>query len=640
MILKLSLSNVKKSINDYLVYFLTLTFSVCLFYTFNSFQSQSAIMELNSSQSSLLMTIGILMQVLSVFVAMVLAFLILYANNFLIKRRKKEFGLYLIMGMPKNMISKILICETFFVGLTSLITGLFLGVIVSQFFSILTAQLFQAAYQYHFVFSLSTMMITSAAFSFIFFIVMLFNSRVLTKFKVIDLLNANAKNEKVKIKHVKVSIILFVISIILLGVAYSCALDVMKFYGLFLPIIAMGILGTLLFFMSLSGFFIEFIKRSRNLYFQGLNAFILKQVNAKINTNYVSMSVICLLLLLSIGAFATGFNLSNAFATSLENKTPYDLTINRIEGQSLNEVLSDEELKYITYADEMKTYSATLGEGEFLDEIADKIPLLDQTVEIISLSDYNQLLRHLGMDELHLQENQVQVLKGNDFGAGLFDDGVTSTVQIDGQTMEVLGVQTDRSIQTEHQEHFVFALIAPDQWIQKEHLEIESFAYNIETINDAATQALLTSIDSRIRFISRSEVIENGMSLGIVFSYIGLYLGFVFLMASAVILALQQLSQVNDNKKQYQCLQDIGADQKMIQTALLKQIAIYFGVPLILAVVHSYVGIQAVMGGFHVMFGFSDLWSSSLMTSVIFLLIYGVYFLITYFGCRKIITQS
>ena len=136
---KLALRNVKKSYKDYFVYFMTLMFSVCLFYTFNSFSSQEQVLNLSTSQSTVLKTVGQFMNVLSVFVAIVLAFLILYANNFLIRRRKQEFGIYMLLGMPKRDISRILVYETMAVGFLSLLSGLLLGALCSQLLGIFSA---------------------------------------------------------------------------------------------------------------------------------------------------------------------------------------------------------------------------------------------------------------------------------------------------------------------------------------------------------------------------------------------------------------------------------------------------------------------------------------------------------------------
>ena len=176
---RLALHNVRKSYKDYMIYFLTLMFSICLFYTFNSFQAQKEIMSLNDSQSIMLQTLGIFMGILSVFVAIVLAFLVMYANNFLIKRRKKEFGLYMLLGMEKKDISKVLIYETVCIGVVSLGVGLLLGILCSQGLGIFTAHLFSVQVNYNFVFSPSAAIITAISFTIIFLVIMLLNTRVI-----------------------------------------------------------------------------------------------------------------------------------------------------------------------------------------------------------------------------------------------------------------------------------------------------------------------------------------------------------------------------------------------------------------------------------------------------------------------------
>ncbi len=213
MYFKLALRNVKKSFKDFLVYFLTLTFSVCLFYTFNSFQSQQAVMKLNDSQLMIVDQLTLLMRLVSIFVAVVLAFLILYANNFLIRRRKKELGLYTMLGMPRGKISRVLVYETLTIGIISLISGMILGLIVSQVLTAVTANLFAVPLDYHFVFSPSATIMTVFSFSMIFFITMIFNTMVLNRYKLIDLLNADRRNDDLKIKKVWMSLLLFAISI-------------------------------------------------------------------------------------------------------------------------------------------------------------------------------------------------------------------------------------------------------------------------------------------------------------------------------------------------------------------------------------------------------------------------------------------
>ena len=143
MFCKLAFKNVRKSFQDYTIYFLTLTFAVCLFYVFNSVQSQKAMLEISASTETMMQMLETLIAFFSIFVAVVLGFLIVYANNFLVKRRKKELGLYQMLGMNRRSVSLLLMLETVFVGIIALAAGLILGVFASQGMSIVTASLFE-----------------------------------------------------------------------------------------------------------------------------------------------------------------------------------------------------------------------------------------------------------------------------------------------------------------------------------------------------------------------------------------------------------------------------------------------------------------------------------------------------------------
>jgi putative ABC transport system permease protein len=193
---ELALRNVKKSIRDYTVYFLTLTFGVCIFYIFNALESQQTMMEINSSQSRIFKELTQIMGGISVFVSVILGFLILYANRFLIRRRKKEFGVYMTLGMEKGRISRILVIETVFVGLLSLVLGLVIGVFLSQGMSVLTAKLMGAQLtRFQFVFSPAAALKTAVYFGLIFLLVLVFNTITIGKQKLITLIYANKKNE-------------------------------------------------------------------------------------------------------------------------------------------------------------------------------------------------------------------------------------------------------------------------------------------------------------------------------------------------------------------------------------------------------------------------------------------------------------
>ena len=302
MLYKLSIKNIKKSFKDYAIYFTTLILGVCIFYIFNSMDSQTAMLTVSSRQSEVIDLLIQLLSAVSIFVSFILGFLIIYASRFLIKKRNKEFGIYMTLGMSKRKISLILLIETFIIGLISLGVGLLLGIVVSQITSIFIANMFEADMtQFTFNISKSAIIKTIIYFGIIYFIVMIFNTIIVNKNKLINLLQASKRGENIKIKKPLVCIILFILSVVLLGTAYYLVTGgVNKLMehdvSILLIPISMGVLGTVLFFYSLSGMILKILTKMPNLYYSKLNSFVFKQINSKINTMIVSISVICLML--------------------------------------------------------------------------------------------------------------------------------------------------------------------------------------------------------------------------------------------------------------------------------------------------------------------------------------------------------
>ena len=217
-IIEVSIRNMKKSFKDYAIYFLTLVLGVAIFYMFNSLDSQQAMLEVSQSTRSMIQLLVELLGMLSVFIAIVLGFLIVYANNFLVNRRKREFGIYMTLGMGRRQISAIILLETILVGILSLVVGLFIGIFASQFMSILVAKLFEADMsEFTFVFSKDACIKTCIYFAIMYLAVIVFNTLTISRYKLINLLTAIRKNEKVKIKNPVISIIIFIISAVILG---------------------------------------------------------------------------------------------------------------------------------------------------------------------------------------------------------------------------------------------------------------------------------------------------------------------------------------------------------------------------------------------------------------------------------------
>ncbi|MDR1238253.1 MAG: ABC transporter permease, partial [Propionibacteriaceae bacterium] len=328
---KLAFQNVKKSFRDYTIYFLTLTFGVCIFYIFNALESQEVMMQVTKNQSLLFQELNKVMGAVSIFISIILGFLIIYANRFLIRRRKKELGIYMVLGMEKGKISHILIMETVFVGIFSLAAGLVLGVLVSQGMALLTANLLQSTItNFIFVVSADAAIKTSIYFGLIFLLVLIFNTVTVSRQKLIDLLYASRKNESFKLPRLTLCVAIFAIAVVCLGYAYWSMLSrgTQGFLdGSTLPLaILLGVLGSFLFFFSLSGFALKVVQRSKEHYLKNLNMFVLRQLNSKINTTYISMTMVCLMLFISISTLSSGMGLSNSISKDLRKNAPFDAT--------------------------------------------------------------------------------------------------------------------------------------------------------------------------------------------------------------------------------------------------------------------------------------------------------------------------
>lgn len=258
MYLKLALRNIRRSVRDYAVYFITLLFGVAVFYAFNSIGSQQILFDMETSASrSVFDSTTYILGMFSVVVACVLGFLILYANQFLIRRRKREFGTYLVLGMTPGHVSRIVLYETVLVGMLSLAVGLICGVLLSQGLSFFTAALFGTTMtNYQFVFSPDAFLVTLACFAAIYVVVAAFNTITVSRCKLIDLIRAGEKNERAGVRNPWVCLVGFVAAIAILAYAYEQLIEnglVMLDQPEFLRATIGMLVGSLLFFLSLAG---------------------------------------------------------------------------------------------------------------------------------------------------------------------------------------------------------------------------------------------------------------------------------------------------------------------------------------------------------------------------------------------------
>lgn len=697
MLFKLSLKNMKKSFKDYAIYFLTLVLGVALFYMFNSIDSQQAMLEVSKSTRDLIKLMISLLGFVSVFIAVVLGFLIVYANNFLINRRKREFGIYMTLGMGKRQISKIILIETIIIGILSLAVGLIIGIFASQFMSVLVAKLFDADMtEFTFVFSINSCVKTCVYFAVMYIAVMIFNTMTISRYKLINLLNANKRNEEVKIKNPIISVIVFILSVLILGYAYYLVTKginkIITDEQLLVPIL-LGIVGTAGVFWSLSGFFLKVIQSRKKLYLSGTNMFVLRQLNNKINTTVVSMTVICLMLFMTITVLSSSLSLQTSMDAELEEMTPVDVNLyktaelpesykNPYTGEITkysNEQIEDSKhsvlytlenngydinnLKDITeitvYSIPGWTWKESL--GDYYNIAKEEMPTLRYNTQelIIKVSDYNKIARLYGLKEYSIDDkNEYIMLCDYDSMENLRNPALKNggIVKINGNKYHSkydTCMEGFYMISTSHTNTGI-VLVSDDFDLKDEWKEQEFLAANFNTDSEEEKEELnLAFSDTNSTFyknLDEKEITLDGMtkisimeaSKGVasMVIFIAIYLGIIFLIASAAILALKQLTESSDNKYRYTILRKIGCDEKMINKALFRQIFIFFMLPIIVAIIHSIFGIQFVLKVMSVLSSSEELLPSVILTAIIIGLIYGLYFYATYSGSKRIIKND
>lgn len=655
MLTKIVFKNVGKSMQDYTVYFFTLVFGVSIFYMFNSIYAQQDIMVVTEILTDSMIALRKILSVISVFVAIILGFLIVYANSFFIRRRKKEMGIYMTLGMSKGKISTILVLETFLMGLLALIAGLLIGVFGSQFMSVFTAKIFEADMTaYKFIFSPDAALKSILYFAVIFLTVIIFNTIAVSKYKLIDLIYGGRKNESLKIRSTKLSVFVFLVSIIFLGTAYVLVLKngIMNINRIFFWSIILGMAGTLLFFFSLSGILTKLVQSNKKLYYRNLTMFVTRQLTSKINTNFISISVVSIVLLLVIGIFSTGYSMKNILSADLKETAPYDVSF-YANGEGDQETIYESLPLSIKGIDAIgHEYSIYRGDLHYKDFPVDYSSLSfdigKRTLDFVMYSDYQKFLEMQGKEKIDLPGNGYFIIATGDvyqhIAQQLLDKNVTIT--LGGNTLQPKGeVQNIKLSNSDSGITFVV-----NDGFSKILNKSSDLVLNMVCITEEGSKELQETLieyrnseDYQNRdfwyYSSREEIYTSSLALKAIISFLAIYLGIVFMVACAAILAIQQLAQASDNKERYALLRKLGAEKKMLERALFIQILCYFLLPFMLGIVHSIVGLIAVND---VMMAFErvNVMNSVLIPALFIIFIYGIYFGLTYIGCKHILRRD
>ena len=727
MYLKLALRNIRRSVRDYAIYFITLLFGVAVFYAFNSIGSQQILFDMESSASaSVFESTTQLLGMFSVVVACVLGFLILYANQFLIRRRKREFGTYLVLGMTPGHVSRIVLYETVLVGLISLAVGLICGVLLSQALSFFTAALFGTTMSnYQFVFSPDALVVTLACFAAIYVVVALFNTFTVSRCKLIDLIRAGERNERAGVRNPWACLVVFVAAIAVLAYAYQQLIAnglVMLDQPEFVRATIAMLVGSLMFFWSLAGFAIAVLTRLRGVYLRKLNLFTVRQIASKVNTAFLSLWTVCVLLFFSITVFSSGMGLVEVFVGGVEKANPYSATLSagvwygpdgtanssagererraEMEADAPDRLALAEEYDW-NMADVLEagapelwaetigawaqvtiwslpdmTYDPIISAAEAVASpddmrIDDLGKVRETSVAVISLSDFNAACALQGQPTTELEPGTCGLVNNMEMVNALAEAVAKAapTITVADQELTVAGPIYDTQLEDNAMAATALVFVVPDEAVEAlrseglipttQILDVmyadngKTAAENDAALGDivAASQPLdMGGFDKGTRgagdpyasllwpvsrIITAHEMTDQSAGMRLMITYLALYIGFIFLVSTAAILAIQQLSQASDSVPRYRILNKLGCDAGMIYRSLLAQVLVYFLVPLGLAVCHSACAIGVLSDSMFDAIGVNT-FTPIMMAAGLTIVIYGGYMLVTYLAARGI----
>lgn len=684
--------NVRRSVRSYGIYMLTLVFSVCIFYAFNSISAVRSSVESSAMQDFAFRYLDMALAAATIVVSFILAFLILYANRFILRRRKREFGTYLILGMPRGRVALILLAESFLVGLAALVVGLLIGLGLSQVLIAATQSLIDlepvSGTTVHF--SGRALAITAGSFALMFGIALLFNVRTIAFAQLLDLLYERQRGTTRRVP-LWASAVMCLVSLVLIGWAYQDLLH----QGLavldkhFLAELAVVSLGTVLLLYSVSGFFLQIAQVAKGFYQRGLTTFVLRQLSDRMTTAIGSVSVVSLVLFFGIGATSVGFAVGSGLASSVEKTTVYDVSIaaqphaaenlaKGLRGAAMESTPTSEPDDLYNVLGEARTL---VGEHAQLDYYAlgpQMAEVLDSTdftppkqitltyvherpVEFVSVSQYNTLARLAGASEIHLAEGQAALWW--DF------DGMTSFWQAwqaqhpeglalpDGTRLPVVAT-TQLLERTADSSQAWGMVIVPDEVLTSHPRQLTRSVLNGRLEHGRTAQAsqeflrtLAPVFDVEKEWTAQEQesgpidvttfrsAAESAAGMQTVMIFLAIYVGLVFLLASAAILGIQQVSDVADHRQRYDTLWRLGVSRGMLVRALVTHISAYFAIPLVVALVHTGVVFTSTVRTISA-FATPSVVGSMLISAGITVALYGGYCVATCLSARTMVLRS
>lgn len=676
--IKLAWGNLRRALKDFTVYFVTLMLSVSLFYSFNTLTNQAFFVGLSSSTSHLVLRMAELITGLSIFLMIVIGILIVYANVFFMRRRVREFATYLLLGMKKSSLAFVILIENFIVGICALIVGLLVGVVVSQFSSLAVLKLFNSPVErFHFLLVPQAMIFTACMYGVVFVLSTLCATFVISRTRLSVLFRSSFTSDRFKIKNPWITLVLFVVSILLIAQAYhmfSYEVLTANGGGEFLCCTALVVLGTALFFYSVSTAFTQIARAIKPLYYRGLNLYVVRQFASRINSSWISMTMICATIFIALCTLSIGFTAVASVRSQETLMCPTDFIADfhckdgyqSVQTDKLVSLMAEEIPSWnTTVRSTTQLTSYTLGETDNVYTIAnlisdcglskekalDGVPAdaVDMPVYFVGVSEYNKFRALAGLQPIELSDNEVRFASYPSLADQTDDLAASEKTVTLGNTYHNVRIKQKLKISDlAGLPSNPCSLIVPDAWVhtmkpQQTHLFAQFYTSSKE-INEQFSQELAHGNKHKegilgqnnayhlraMNTVLRYELLEGALAIRVTGTFVAVYTGIILLITSAAILSIQQLSELAYMRKSYTKLLQLGATSTCCSGTIFTQLGIWFMLPCALAISHAFCIMKEMDALYRLMGTDAEAKQWLFITAGIVLAIYALYFIMTF----------
>ena len=651
MLSKLSFRNARRSIRDYIIYLITVTLAFSFIFAFNLISNSKDVLEL----SSVMDNFKYVMYFVNVFIILVVCFLINYTTKFMFTKRSHEFGTYMVLGIKKKQIVSIFILESLFLGIFSFLISIPIGYVFSCLFSAIIMNIFDLPYQVLMDFNFSALFLSILYFGIIYLIILFLARRRFKKIKVYDLLYLEHQNEKNMIKHKHIRNIGFIISVVL-GIYVTYLLDgqfhigIEPNMGTIFLCIGMIIISIYGITFTLADFILTLVLKRKRLKYTSDNLFVVRTFQSKVRTMSFTLGTMSVLITLTLVSLNMSSLCKGVFDYQIEANAPYDINI------------ADDKEKYESYLDFIEreyTILETFTYDAYQDTNNNVIQYLGDSWRsndlVLKLSDYNKLLEMKGMDPVTLNKDEYILHVAREWKDTLNISDLKNITLSNGISLHQKEFRTE-GYTFSWAYGYGFVIIVPDEAVERlsvseSHLIVDTKEGTTEEFASKLIQ--LASPDfceeneygyqicySLSNIVVRGQEEANNNGFMTISSFVFYYVAFIFTAVVGTILAIQSLSDSTKYKYRYTVLRKLGVKDRKLFKTVRKQLLLFFLFPLIYPIIISICSITSLNDLFQIALSNDKIYLVYFFSNLIlFLMIYFVYFIATYFGFKKNIVE-